>query len=113
VYFFSQKGTETNMKVVNSESFSRIEHISKKEVISFIVRLIFSVAEVNKNFPTSKKLQEKEKNISKAKEKISKQQELLSKFSLLKQSLIKKASFLKNENSEAKSKLLTKLRVEE
>jgi dsDNA-binding SOS-regulon protein len=82
-------------------------------VISFIVRLIFSVSEVNKNFSNSKKLQEQEKNIFKAKEKINKQNELLSKISLLKESLTKKASFLKNENSEAKSKLLARMRVEE
>jgi hypothetical protein len=101
------------MRIVNSESFSRSEHIPKKEVISFIVRLIFSVSEVNKNFSNSKKLQEQEKNIFKAKEKINKQNELLSKISLLKESLTKKASFLKNENSEAKSKLLARMRVEE
>ena len=101
------------MKIVNSESLSRSEHIPKKEVISFIVRLIFSVSEVSKNFPTTKKLQEQEKNISEAKQRIVKQGELLSKISLLKESLVKKLAVLKDENSETKSKLLTRLRVEE
>jgi len=101
------------MKIVNSESFSRSEHIQKKEVISFIARLIFSVSEVSKNFSSSKKLQEQEKNVSKAKEKISKQNELLSKISLLKGSLNKKALLLKDENYTARSKLLARMRVEE
>ena len=101
------------MRIINSESFSKSEHIQKKEVISSIMRLIFSVSEVNKNFSNSKKIQEREKNISKAKEKISKQNELLSKISLLKESLNKKALVLKGENSSAKSRLLTRMRVEE
>jgi len=101
------------MKIINSESFSRSEHIPKKEVISFIVRLIFSVSEIGKNFPSRKKLQEQEENISKVKQRVAKQDELLNKMSILKKSLTKKASLLRSENIESKSKLLAKLRVEE
>ena len=101
------------MRIINSESFSRLEHIQKSEVISFITKLIFSVSEVSKNFSGTEKLQEQEKNVLKAKEKISKQKELVSKVSLLKSSLGKKILVLKDENSNTKSKILTRMRVEE
>jgi len=113
VSFFCQKGTEDTMRIINSESFSRLEHIQKSEVISLITKLIFSVSEVGKNFSGIEKLQEQEKNVLKAKEKISKQKELLSKVSLLKSSLSKKILLLKDENSSSKSKILTRMRVEE
>mgnify|MGYP001207934217 CR=1 FL=1 len=101
------------MRIVNSESFSRSEHIQKKEMVSFIMRLIFSVSEVTKSFSNAKKLQEQRKSILKAKVKLSKQNELLDKISLLKGSLKKKSSFLKDENSNTRSKLLIRMRVEE
>ena len=101
------------MRIVNSESFSRSEHIQKKEMVSFIMRLIFSVSEVSKSFSNAKKLQEQRKSILKAKVKLSKQNELLDKISILKGSLSKKSLFIKEENSNIKSKLLIRMRVEE
>ena len=101
------------MKIVNSEPFYQTEHIQKKEVISFIVRLIFSISEINKSFVNTKKLQEQDDSILKAREKISKQNEFLSKISSAKESLSKKMSLLGNENTGTKSKLLTRLRVEQ
>ena len=55
----------------------------------------------------------KKENILKTKEKLSKQNELLDKIFLLKGSLKKKSSFLKDENSNTRSKLLIRMRVEE
>ena len=101
------------MKITNSEPFSRLEHIQKREVIPFIIRLIFSVSEINKNFPSVNKLQEQKKGFVKVKEDLDKQNELLVRISLVKKTLVSKVLDLKNENSNRRVELLNKLGVEE
>lgn len=101
------------MKVVNSESLSRLEHIPKKELFSRIVRLIFSVSEVSKSFSDFKLITERHKNILEAKKKTSQQNRQLDKIIQLKESLAKQNAILKHENSERKKMLLSKMRVAE
>jgi len=101
------------MKIVNSESFSGLEHIQKKkELISSIVDAVFSISKLDKRLQINEKVKIEETEILKIKEKIKKQNEVLEKISFLKNSLSKKASYLSSENSNLRSKLLSKLGVE-
>jgi neutral trehalase len=101
------------MKIINSESFSSLEHIQKKkELISNIVDAVFSISKVDKNLQINEKVKIEEIEILKIKEKIKKQVEVLEKISSLKNSLSRKVSYLSSENSNLQSKLLCKLGVE-
>lgn len=100
------------MRIVNSESFSGLEHIQKKELISNIVDAVFSISKLDKRLQINEKVKVEETEILKIKEKINKQNEILEKISSLKNSLSKKVSYLSSENSNLRSKLLSKLGVE-
>ena len=100
------------MKIVNSELFSSLEHIQKKELISNIVGAVFSISKLDKKFQVSEKVKIEETEILKIREKIKKQNEVLERISSLKNSLSKKVSYLRSENLNFRDKMLSKLGVE-
>jgi len=101
------------MKIIKSEPVINTEHIQKREVVSTIMRLILSIDKVGKNFPTAKKLNESDKHVLEIKTKIDRQNELLNKVLTIKSSLTKEVMDFTNKNSDKKSRLLSRLGIEE
>lgn len=101
------------MKVINSELLSTVEHIQKKSLISSVIESLFSISKLDENFQIDSKVKVEEKEILRIKEKVKKQVEITKRISSLKESMTKKISYLSSENSRTKSRLLTKLGVEE
>jgi len=101
------------MNIINSESFSSLEHIQKKGLISNIIDSIFSISKLDGNFRIDDKVKVEEQEILQIKEKVKKQVEVIEKISALKDSMSKKISYLSSENLKTRSKILTRLGTEE
>jgi hypothetical protein len=72
------------MNIINSESFSRPEHIQKKSLISSIIESVLSISKIDKDFKIDDKVKTEEKEILRIKEKVAKQVEVIGRISSIK-----------------------------